>query len=73
MFDVIKDRVLLVVKEIANLLTNTIIPIVGLVILITELLPIPKMYIAYLKTLEYYLFYAAGTADDIKKGIKEKF
>ena len=73
MFEVVKDRVLLILKEFINVVTNTAIPILGLVILIAELLPIPRIYISYLKTLEYYLFYASGTADDIKKGIKERF
>ena len=70
---VLKERVVLILKEIGNILTNTAIPVVGLAILVGELLPIPKTYLAYLKTLEYWLFYASGTADNIKQGIKDSF
>ena len=73
MFEKIKNRVLLILKEVGNLLTNFLIPLVGLVILIAEILPIPRMYIKFLKTVEYWLFYASGTADNIEEGIRDKF
>lgn len=73
MFEAFKNRLLLILKELGNILTNTIIPILGIIILIAEILPVPKIYIGYLKTLEYILFYASGTADEIKKEIKERF
>lgn len=64
-------RVKLFFKEIGNILTNTLIPVVGLVILIAEILPIPVTYIKYLKLVEYWLFYASGTADQISEEIKK--
>lgn len=73
LFSKIKNRVLLILKEFGNVLTNFLIPILGLVILVMEFLPIPATYIKFLKTVEYWLFYAYGTADKIEEGIKEKF
>ena len=73
MFKKIKDRIVLFVKEVGNILTNLLIPAVGLFIVIAEILPIPRKYIGYLKTVEYWLFYAAGTAEKIDENIKKKF
>ena len=73
MFKKIKDRVILFVKEVGNVLTDLLIPVVGLAILVMEALPIPRKYIKWLKIVEYWLFYAAGTADKINEDIKKKF
>jgi len=53
MFKKIKDRVVLIVKEIGNFITNLLLPLVGLIIIVLEALPVPKKYIKLLKTIEY--------------------
>ena len=73
MFKKIKDRVVLIVKEIGNFITNLLLPLVGLIIIVLEALPVPKKYIKLLKTIEYWLFYASGTAKKIDENIKDKF
>jgi len=73
MFKKIKDRILLFIKEIGNFLTNLLIPLIGLILIVVEVLPIPIKYISFLKTIEYWLFYAAGTAEKINENIKKNF
>lgn len=64
-------RVRLFLKEILNFITNILVPIVSVVISILEVLPVPSTWIKLMKVLEYWLFYAFGTAKDIDKAIEE--
>lgn len=73
MFEKIKNRVVLILKEIFNILTNLLIPLLGLIILIVEFLPLPGIITKVLKTIEYWLFYFSGTAKNIEEGIQEKY
>ncbi len=73
MFEKFKKRLLLILKEIGNILTNTLIPFLGIAILILEFLPVPSTYVKFLKTVEYWLFYASGTAEQISEEIQDKY
>lgn len=65
-------RIRVFFKELGNILTNFIVPFVSLLIAILEILPIPTIWIKFLKTVEYWLFYASGTAKDIEKIVEDK-
>jgi hypothetical protein len=73
MFKKIKDRVVMFFKEIGNVATNFLIPLLGLIIIVVEVLPVPNKYINFLKVVEYWLFYAAGTAEKINTDIRNKY
>ena len=66
------QRLKVIVKEVFNVITNFLVPIISLVIAILEILPIPMKFVKIVKTVEYWLFYAAGTAEDIEKAIDEQ-
>ena len=64
-------RVKLFIREIGNLLANVLVPLVSLLILIVDLFPVPTAIIAWMKKIEYWLFFASGTADKIDKILEE--
>lgn len=66
-----KSRVLIALKEVMNIITNLLVPFVAILVFIAELLPIPFTVVKALKTLEYILFNAYGTAKDIEKKVEE--
>lgn len=69
-----KDRVVLVLREILNILFNVLVPILSLLVLILELIPgIPMKWIDGMKKLEYYAFEYAGTAKKITEKLEEKY
>ena len=65
-------RIDLFLKELLNIITNILVPIVSVLIAIMEILPVPTKFIKLLKAAEYWLFYAQGTAEKIDKIIEEK-
>jgi predicted secreted Zn-dependent protease len=68
-----KNRFVIFLKEIMNVLTNILVPLVSLLVMIAELLPfIPIGAVNVLKKIEYWMFYAAGTSKDIEKKLEEK-
>ena len=73
MFTKFKERLLLILKEVGNFLSNILIPFIGLLILIVEILPLPKSVAALLKKVEYWLFYISGTASKLEENIKDKY
>jgi len=68
------DRVRLVLREVANILTNILVPLVAVLVFAAELIPgMPYGVIRILKLLEYYFFEAFGTIEKIEDKIEEKF
>lgn len=66
-------RIKLFLKELINIITNFLVPVVAVLIAILEIFPfIPLKIILFLKTVEYWLFYAAGTAEDVKEAIEKQ-
>lgn len=53
------------VKEVFNFLTNLLCPVASLVCVLMELLQLPTPAIKAVKKVEYWLWYAAGTKEDI--------
>lgn len=68
------DRVLLILREALNIITNVLVPLMAVVIFIVEFIPgVPYGVLNALKIAEYWLFYAFGTGEKIKDKIEEKF
>ena len=67
----ILKRVKLFLKEVMNVLTDVLVPLVALIIAILELLPVPFIWIRVLKQAEHILFKAFGTLEDIEEIIRE--
>jgi hypothetical protein len=65
-------RVALFLREIGNLLSNILVPLVSLIIAIMELFPIPMGWIKIAKKVEHWLFYAYGTSKKIEEIIEDK-
>ena len=61
------DRVKLICKEIANIITNILIPLWGVVMLVAEVFGLPANVLQLLKKIEYVLFHLAGTKPDIEE------
>ncbi len=69
----VKSWIAIAIKETANILTNLLVPIISVVVLIAEVIPfIPTSWVGILKKIEYWMFYAAGTATDIAAKAKEE-
>jgi hypothetical protein len=64
----------LLFREIGNFLTNLLVPLLTVVIFIVEVLPIPKKdkVLLWLKKVEYWVFYASGTAKILAKRVLDK-
>lgn len=64
----------LLFREIGNFLTNLLVPLLAIVIFIVEILPIPNKdkVLLWLKRVEYWVFYASGTAKILAKRVLEK-
>ena len=70
----IKDRVLLILREFGNIVTNVLVPLIAVVIFIVEFIPgIPYGWLRVLKLVEGYLYMAFGTAQKIEEKIKKEF
>jgi hypothetical protein len=65
------NRIKIILKEFMNILTNVLVPLLALLIAICEILPVPYKVIRILKVVEYWAFYAFGTAENIKKEIEK--
>lgn len=52
-------------KELGNILTNILCPLVSLIIAIMEAFQLPINTISAMKKVEYWLFYACGTKETI--------
>lgn len=70
-FKAVMKRVHLFLKEILNVLGNVLVPLVSLVVLIMEILPVPITWIEAVKKAEYWLFYVSGTGERIEEIIEE--
>lgn len=70
-FKAVMKRVHLFLKEILNVLGNVLVPLVSLVVLIMEILPVPTTWVEAVKKVEYWFFYASGTGERIEKIIEE--
>ena len=64
----------LLFREIGNFLTNLLVPLLAIVIFIVEILPIPNKdkVLLWLKRVEYWAFYASGTAKVLAKRVLDK-
>lgn len=60
------ERLKIIGKELLNILTNLIVPLLGPIILICEILPLPIVVPTVLKKVEYYLFNFCGTLEDLE-------
>lgn len=58
-------------RELGNILTNVLCPIVSLVIAIMEILHLPISAISFMKKVEYWLFFASGTKEKIDEIIED--
>ena len=68
------DRVLLILREFANIITNIGVPVMAVVIIIVECIPgVPYGVIRILKLVEEYMYLAFGTSQKIEDKIEEKF
>lgn len=68
-----KDRVLLILREVGNIITNFIVPITAIVIIVLEFIPgIPYGVLHMLKMFEDYMYNAFGTVEKIEEKIKQK-
>lgn len=54
-------------KEVGNLLTNVLCPLLGILIAISEVIGLPISWIQSLKKAEYWCWNACGTKEDIDK------
>jgi len=69
-----KERVLLILSEILNIITNVLVPLVAVAIFILEFIPgIPYGVLHSLKILEEILYQAFGTGKKIEEKIKQEF
>ena len=60
-------RLKLIGKEIMNFITNIIVPLIPIVMVILEICGVPKSTLEKIKEIEYKLFEAFGTEEDLKK------
>jgi len=68
------DRVLLILREFGNIITNIGVPVMAVIIIIVELIPgVPYGVIRILKLIEEYMYLAFGTAQKIEDKIEEKY
>jgi len=68
------DRVLLILREFANIVTNIGVPVVAVLIIIVECIPgVPYVVLRVLKLVEDYMYMAFGTAQKIEEKINEKY
>lgn len=58
-------------KELGNVLTNVLVPVVAMVAAIMELLQLPTAWIQGVKKVEYWLWEACGTKKEIDKFIEK--
>ncbi len=62
-------RISFFLKEILNIITDILVPLVALVAAILQLLPVPLKWINVVKKIENWLYYAKGTGDKIKEEV----
>lgn len=62
-------RVSFFLKEVLNIITDILVPLVALVAAILQLLPVPLKWIHVVKRIENWLYYAKGTGDKIKEEV----
>mgnify|MGYP001031133924 CR=1 FL=1 len=68
------DRFLLILREVANIITNIGVPVVAVIIIIVECIPgVPLVVLRVLKMVEEYMYQAFGTAQKIEERIEKKF
>ena len=69
-----KDRVLLIIRETLNIITNVLVPLIAVVIFIVEFIPgVPYGVLVALKAVEDFLYQAFGTGDKIREKIEKEF
>ena len=68
------DKVILVLQEFGNILTNIGVPLVATLIFAVGLIPgIPYSVLSALKLIEKYMYEAFGTSQKIRDKIEEEF
>jgi hypothetical protein len=68
----ILHRAVIFLKELVNVITDVLVPIMALLAAILELIPfIPLTWVQGIKKLEDFFYNLAGTAKDIKEEIKK--
>ncbi len=66
------NRIKLILKEILNIATNILVPIASVVVIVLEVIPgVPLKWIESVKFIEYWLFYFAGTIEQIQERLEE--
>jgi hypothetical protein len=65
-------RVVIFLKELINVITDVLVPVIALFAAILEIIPfVPLKWIQGVKKLEDFFYNFAGTAKDIKEEIKK--
>jgi hypothetical protein len=65
-------RAVIFLKELVNIITDVLVPIMALIAAILELIPfVPLKWAQGVKKLEDFFYNVAGTAKDIKEEIKK--
>jgi hypothetical protein len=65
-------RVVIFLKELINVITDVLVPVIALFAAILEIIPfVPLKWIQGVKKLEDFFYNLAGTAKDIKEEIKK--
>ena len=65
------EKLKIFLRELANIITNVCVPIVAIACGICEAVNAPSNVIQILKKVEYWLFYAMGTAHKIDEIIEQ--
>jgi hypothetical protein len=65
-------RAVIFLKELINIITDILVPVMALLAAILELIPfVPLKWVQGIKKLEDFFYNVAGTAKDIKEEIKK--
>lgn len=71
-FEKFKKRLVILLKEIGNFITNALVPLAGLLGFIFGLIPgMPISVIRILKKIEDILYNASGTANQIEEYVEK--
>ena len=68
----IMKRIKLIATEAMNIITNVLVPLASLVVIILESIPVvPIGWVKFAKVVEYWLFQAFGTLEQINERLEE--